>query len=237
MQPLSRGQHGYAIYLPFLHFSLRSLVSSLLPTPSPFSMCLHEPLGEKREKKRKTKKKGWDGIDVVTVCPGGAVGYIRAPGPSRAAVTQHKDVHVASSLRLYCLSCPFTRNPISVFIILFPVIILSLLMLLFFFNHSFHSPCIQHHRPPSLPFFLSLLLPANNDGQRPSLVLTGLDNLGFAISIVTRVSPLPAEPNNWICAFFNAHWVLRLAQRRIHCKHRFPQPLDHHCDHDFVNRD
>ena len=59
-------------------------------------------------------------------------------------------------------------------------------------------PQSLHPTPPATlpPFFLSLLLPANNDGQRPSLVLTGLDNLGFAISIVTRVSPLPAEPNN-----------------------------------------
>ncbi len=110
-----------------------------------------------------------------------------------------------------CVYNPFSSSPPCYHPL--PLITLSLAMHLFI-NHSSllfllahntlltssyttHSSCIQ----TLLPWHLFLPLPANTNGQRPSLVLTGLDDLGFAISIVTQASPVLTELYNWIYVF------------------------------------
>lgn len=69
MQPLNRGQRGYTISLslsplfPPLSCLLTASNAILFPC-----VCMSPSVKREREKK---KKIGWDGIDVVTVCPGG----------------------------------------------------------------------------------------------------------------------------------------------------------------------
>lgn len=93
-----------------------------------------------------------------------------------------------------------------------PLIIPSPVMLLFinqfclFFVLSAHNTLLSSYTSNSSCIKRSLNvilpLPANTNGQRPSLVLTGLDDLGSAISIVTQASPVLTELYNWICVFW-----------------------------------
>lgn len=89
------------------------------------------------------------------------------------------------------------------------------------------SPTLLAYIAPSLNLLPHL--PTYTNGQRPSLVPTGLDDFEFSFSIVTQVSPVPTELYNWIYVFlpltefyiylsvrFSAHylskknWVLSL---------------------------
>lgn len=137
-----------------------------------------------------------DGINVVTVClrgRGGGFGYI-----SRLELTEtlsHIDIRMAGALRLgQELPLAVVCNPRHY---LPPLVITGLPhrttfclpTIAFAPPHMATTMCIFFRYARSTLWTSRLFLPPvhNSNGQRPLLVLTGLEDLGFAHSAVTQL--------------------------------------------------
>lgn len=207
--------------IPAMEQRLSSFPSSLsLVSSSPPSMRLCE------QKKR-------DRINVVTVCPGGALGYIRALDP-----TQHNSHTKTSMWWDFCHTLQ-EIPPLCLQSHQFFVSMLSSTSCSISANASIHHslvfllPACPHCVAVLLPHHPQFLcaapppLPANTNGQRPSLALAGQDDLGFAIGIVTQVSPALTELNNSICAFLtltgSCVWLSLGCNASAECKSWWPQ--------------
>lgn len=151
--------------LSFPHFySLSMCFCGCLPDSpclSP-SFSAHSPCAPKNPQ----GKKRWDGIDVVTFCPGGALGYIRVLDPTLEQ--SHRDIHPYGMLwdwddsitSLYKKSCLCVHNPLHSFPTrchpqpaLDPHIILFFPYCIYISINPFSSSCLPHNTLLSSPLF------------------------------------------------------------------------------------